>query len=353
MSSAQMELLLETMPDAVLVVTDAGGVRYVNEAAVELFGRPRQDLLGEQIAFSVKDGEPSEISISRRGETRLCEMRVVRFDWAGEPGHIASIRDRTDRVRAEEMRRRALALEAENARIQAASRLKTEFLANMSHELRTPLNAIIGFAQLLFDREVTPDATEYEEFLGDILANGKHLLRLISEILDLTKIEAGKLDLRPERVSFAHLAAEAIAMARPGIEKSRHLLEMDIDPSIGHVWVDPTRLRQLLHNYLSNAIKFTPAGGRITLRARREGPEHFRVEVEDTGIGIAPEDLPRLFVDFQQLDTGAAKRHQGTGLGLAITRRLVEAMGGSVGVSSQPACGSVFYAILPVGAAPR
>jgi signal transduction histidine kinase len=235
--------------------------------------------------------------------------------------------------------------------IEEASRLKSEFLASMSHELRTPLNAIIGFAELLYDGQVDPASPTHKEFLGDILCSGRHLLRLINDILDLAKVEAGKLEFRPEPVDVPRLVGEVVAILGPTAAEKQVRIETQVDPSVSSLTLDPARLKQVAYNYLSNALKFTPAGGRIVLRIKPDGLDRFRLEVEDTGIGIASTDLGRLFVEFEQLEAGAAERHQGTGLGLALVRRLVEAQGGSVGVTSMVGKGSTFHACLPLACA--
>ncbi len=233
------------------------------------------------------------------------------------------------------------------AELTRAGTYKSQFLANMSHELRTPLNAILGFTQLLHDAEVGPLNSEQREFLGNVLTSGRHLLRLINDVLDLAKVESGKLDFRPEQVDLPELIGEVNAILRTAAADKKVRVEVDVDPSIGRVMLDPARLKQVLYNYLSNALKFTPSGGVVRVRALPEGADRFRLEVHDTGAGIQPADLARLFVEFQQLDAGAAKKHAGTGLGLALTKRIVEAQGGSVGVRSTPGLGSVFHAVLP------
>src|SRR5207245_3553130 len=174
-----------------------------------------------------------------------------------------------------------------------------------------------------------------------------HLLRLINDALDLAKVESGKLDFRPESIDLAQVTGEVGAILRTTASEKQVRVEMAIDPAIGRVVLDPARLKQVLYNYLSNALKFTPAGSVVTVRTVPEGADFFRIEVHDTGDGIQPEELPRLFVEFQQLDAGAAKKHAGTGLGLALTKRIVEAQGGTVGVRSTPGAGSVFHAVLP------
>ncbi|HEX8112310.1 MAG TPA: response regulator [Kofleriaceae bacterium] len=281
------------------------------------------------------------------GEPIPTETRIINLATVGHNLAQINIVDLRERLRAEEIRRRSVDLEIQNRRIQEANRLKSEFLANMSHELRTPLNAIIGFAELLHDGQVDPASPTHKEFLGDILTSGRHLLQLINDVLDLAKVEAGKLEFRPEPVDVPRLVSEVIAILRTTAAHKQIRLDTQVDPSVAALTVDPARLKQVAYNYLSNALKFTPTGGNVTLRIKPNGPDQFRLEVEDTGIGIAPADLGRLFVEFQQLEAGAAKRHQGTGLGLALTRRLVEAQGGSVGVKSAVGAGSTFHACLP------
>ncbi len=264
------------------------------------------------------------------------------------PAVIRALRDADERIRTEEIRRRSVELELQNRRIQEANRLKSEFLANMSHELRTPLNAIIGFAELMHDGHVEPGSPTYREFLGDILASGRHLLQLINDVLDLAKVEAGRIELRPEPVDLLKLVGEVTAILRTIAAHKRVHVEIEVDPSVTDVVLDPQRFKQVAYNYLSNALKFTQVGGRVVARVvPTDDDAHFRFEVSDTGIGIATADQARLFVEFQQLEGGAAKRHQGTGLGLALTRRLVEAQGGSVGVRSTLGEGSTFFAVLP------
>lgn len=266
----------------------------------------------------------------------------------GRPTRMLGIvADITQQKQAEALRLDAERLAAENRQIQEATRLKSEFLANMSHELRTPLNAIIGFADLLHAGAVPTQSPKHQVFLGHIGTSGRHLLQLIDDVLDLSKVEAGKLEFYPEPVRLPVLVGEITDILEATATRAGVIMRTDLDPAAGDMLADPARLKQVLYNYLSNAIKFTPDGGLVTLRTRAEGPDQIRLEVEDSGIGIAPADLARLFVEFQQLDSGYTKRHQGTGLGLSLTRRLVEAQGGSVGVRSTLGVGSVFHAILP------
>jgi PAS domain S-box-containing protein len=260
---------------------------------------------------------------------------------------LGIVSDITEQRLAEEARLTALRLAAENSEIQQASRLKSLFLANMSHELRTPLNAIIGFSDLLHSGAVPAGSAKNREFLGHISTSGRQLLQLINDILDLSKVEAGKVEFKAQPLSLPALMQEVREMFMADLQRKSVALVVDLDPVLNEsIKTDPGRLRQALCNYVSNAIKFTRPGGHVTIRAREEGPAHFRIEVEDDGIGIAEADIPKLFSEFQQLDAGLDKQHQGTGLGLALTRRLIEAQGGRVGVRSELGRGSVFYLVM-------
>jgi signal transduction histidine kinase len=260
----------------------------------------------------------------------------------------AVVRDLTERKRLELERARARELETLSRRAEEASRLKSEFLANMSHELRTPLNAIIGFSALLHAGKAGALSDVQTEYLGDILTSSRHLLQLINDVLDLAKIEAGKVELKPAPVDLSQLVGEVRDTLRGvALDKSLQLVT-DVEPSLTEVVTDPRLLKQVLYNYLSNAIKFSNEAGQIAVTARA-GPEgYFTVAVTDQGIGIDSQDLPRLFHQFEQLDSGASKRYPGSGLGLALTKRIVEAQGGSVSVESEPGRGTTFSATLPL-----
>lgn len=228
-----------------------------------------------------------------------------------------------------------------------ATRMKSEFIANMSHEFRTPLNAVIGFSELLADGKAGRMTAEQKEYANDIRASGQHLLALINDILDLSRVEAGMMPFRPVPLRAETVADESVASLWPAIREKKLEIRREYDSGIGEVHLDPARLKQVFYNFLSNAIKFSPAESRIDVRVKSEDASFLRVEVQDEGPGISAADLPRLFLPFQQLDAGAAKQHAGTGLGLAVTRRIVEAQGGRVGVTSVPKKGSLFWAVLP------
>ncbi|HMG56020.1 MAG TPA: ATP-binding protein, partial [Kofleriaceae bacterium] len=310
-------------------------------------GRSSADAASHYIARALTGESPAFPWLFQAGGLLIpIEIRIINLAIVGRNLAQINIVDIRERLRADEIRRRSAELETQNRRIREASRLKSEFLANMSHELRTPLNAIIGFAELVFYGQVAPDSPEHHEFLGDILTSGRHLLQLINDILDLATIEAGKLELRPEPVAVASTIGEVAGVLRTLSLRKRIRVQVEADCSIEVVRIDPTRFKQVLYNYLSNALKFTPEGGSIVVRIGPESPDSFRLEVEDTGVGIAPDHIARLFVEFDQLDAAGGKP-PGTGLGLALTRKIVEAQGGSVGVRSRLGHGSVFHAVLP------
>ncbi|HSW26476.1 MAG TPA: response regulator, partial [Burkholderiaceae bacterium] len=282
------------------------------------------------------------------GSVHWLTTRGTFLSRPGEAGFVVGVViDNTARRQAEELRLHSTRLEAENRQIQEANRLKSEFLANMSHELRTPLNAVIGFADILRASGPLLPEEKRSDYLGHIATSGRHLLRLINDVLDLSKVESGKFDLLPEPLQLPKVANEVAGVLQAEAARKGLHLQLQIDPTLTDLVLDAARLRQMLYNLLSNAIKFTGAGGRVVMRAMPQGEHEVRIEVEDNGIGIAQADLPKLFRQFQQVHSGLAKTHPGTGLGLALTRHLAELHGGNIGVRSQPGVGSVFHLVLP------
>jgi signal transduction histidine kinase len=236
--------------------------------------------------------------------------------------------------------------------IEAASQHKSQFLASMSHELRTPLNAVIGLTEMLVTNAARFGTEKAQEPLRRVNAAGTHLLGLINQVLDLSKIEAGKLELNPQTVDLKPLIDEVIGTARQLAEQNKNRLVVEAQKNLGALTVDPMRLRQVLLNLLSNACKFTKQG-EVKLRARKvaNGRDFIELAVCDTGIGMTPEQQAKLFEEFSQADATTAQRFGGTGLGLAITRKLARMMGGDVSVTSEPGKGSVFTVRLPSDAA--
>lgn len=233
-----------------------------------------------------------------------------------------------------------------NMDIQAASAAKSQFMANMSHEFRTPLNAIIGFTEVLQDQIPGPLNEEQLEYLSDIHSAGQLLLRLINDVLDIAKVEAGHLDLFYETFSAAQIIRDAITTLRPAAEKKGLWMRWNLAPDLGLITADQMRLKQILYNLISNAVKFTETGGVTVSAAVEEGQLHLRVS--DTGIGIRPEDQERMFVEFSQLNSSNGKKYEGTGLGLALSKRLVEAHTGRIWLESEFNEGSTFHVLLPL-----
>jgi PAS domain S-box-containing protein len=364
-SEERFRLLVESIKGyAILMLHPGGAIAAWNAGAERLFERS-SDIVGETIATLIPDLDIAALEAAhgtatceaiRSDGTRFpIELEITPLDPHGmfvgivhdvsERKRLEALTEQKQR-RADELRRKADELAADNRRMQEASRLQSEFMANMSHELRTPLNAIIGFADLLHGGMVGPLDLQQREFMGDILRSSRHLLQLINDVLDLAKIEAGTLVVAPEPVDVGRVIAEVRDILR-GLAGDRRIdLELQLCDDLGSATVDPRKLRQILYNYVSNALKFTPEGGRVVVRAAAAG-DSFRVEVEDTGIGIAADDLRYLFLPFRQLDASATKRYAGTGLGLALTKRLAEAHGGKVGVHSVRGTGSTFWVELP------
>jgi len=364
----RLAALVESSRDAIISCSLDGKVTSWNRAAEVMFGRSAAQALGHRFTAlahfaetSVPTGSTEEIV---HGESQVPGERM-RYAKDGtlvviselvspvkdSKGHIVGVshilRDVSVQRRVEKIRAEKLRLRAENERILATSRMKSAFVATMSHELRTPLNAIIGFSSLLsMDVSALTDEKR-RQFLGHITSSGKHLLRLINDILDLSKVESGTFEYFPERVDLHSLIEDTVATLRPSMLAQSVQVKIHIDPDLTDVDADPARLKQSLYNYLSNAIKFSSRGGHVHVQAMPEGADRFRVEVIDFGIGIPDGGIAKLFVPFQQLDAGANRRHQGTGLGLALTRQLVEAQGGSVGARSNFNEGSTFYLVLP------
>jgi signal transduction histidine kinase len=233
--------------------------------------------------------------------------------------------------------------------LEVASRHKSEFLANMSHELRTPLNAIVGFSQVLKQKLFGEVNDKQDEYLDDILSSADHLLSLINDILDLSKVEAGQVELERGLFSLREALERGVVMVRERAVKNGVQLSLELDPNVDLVEGDERRIRQVVFNLLSNAVKFTPAGGRVDVSTSRVGGE-VQVAVTDTGPGIADGDQARIFEEFQQAHSGNGERPEGTGLGLALSRSLVELHGGRIWVESEAGKGSTFTFTIPAGA---
>jgi PAS domain S-box-containing protein len=356
-----------------------GSIRRFNQAVCELLRRSPQEVMG-RMAWEFADPEQQEqlrgsmlgrIAAGAGSGPFECDyllpdggcIRVevretpVRDEWGRVTGVCRSLLDVTERnmaaVAARKVSAYAFELQSRNEQLiaalqgaRAAGEAKTRFVASVSHELRTPLNAIIGFSELMLDGAAGPTTEEQAEYLGDILSSARHLLDLINDILDLSKLDAGKMQFRPERCDLADLLKEVCDVIRPLADK-KSLAVSTVVAGPMDASIDPSRFKQVLYNFLSNAVKFTPDGGQIAVRLSLEDGPAARVEVEDNGIGIAAQELPMLFQEFHQFSNGRASG-QGTGLGLALTKRIVEAQGGRVEARSTQGEGSVFSAVLPL-----
>ena len=259
---------------------------------------------------------------------------------------------------SEAMASRELAIK--NQQLEEASRMKSEFLANMSHELRTPLNAIIGFSEVLGDGLLGDLSSQQKEAVNDIFTSGNHLLSLINDILDLSKVEAGKMTLELDALQAAALVQAGLQVVREVAMTHNLRLVTDVAEGLGSIWLDGRKVKQILYNLLSNAVKFTPDGGEVHVVVRRverqplpDGPfeSYLELVVRDSGIGISAEDQARLFQPFTQIDSTLARRYEGTGLGLAMVKQLAELHGGAVALESSPGRGSTFTVWLPWRAA--
>jgi signal transduction histidine kinase len=253
------------------------------------------------------------------------------------------------RFQEEELRQKNYQLEQQNLAIQEANRLKTEFVSIVSHELRTPLTSIQGYAELLLEDEQI--AQEHRESLAIVKKNSERLLGLINDLLDVSRMEAGRLDLHRTSLDLVHLIREVAGSLRPLIETKRQQLRLDLSGGLPAVWADADRVTQILTNLIANAHKYTPVEGSIMVAARRDDG-FVRVEVTDTGTGLSPEDQAQLFTKFFRAHDRSSQVGGGTGLGLVITRLLVELHGGQITVSSAPGQGSTFSFSLPALEAP-
>jgi two-component system CheB/CheR fusion protein len=298
-----------------------------------------EDILPQKAAFDNYEVEHDFSTIGRR--IMLLNARQIQRGSGKERIILLAIEDITERKQVEN------AMHAAKQAVEAASRAKSEFLANMSHELRTPLNSIIGFSEVLHDQAFGPLNPKQTKYVDNVLTSGQHLLSLINDILDLSKVEAGKMTVEARSFVVRPMLENALILVKERAMKRGLMLSLEAPDDLT-VSADERMLKQILFNLLSNAVKFTEPGGRIAVTAERAGDD-LRVSVADTGIGIKPEDQARLFTEFEQLDSGYDRMHQGTGLGLAITRKFVELHGGRIWAESEgEGKGSTFRFTLPL-----
>lgn len=357
-SDQSLHALLEAMPDAIVMVDRSGRIAHANSQAERLFRADREQLVGQPVETLLparfraahaghRDGffahpRPRGMGaglelFGRRADEEEFPVEISLSPVQTESGTmvLSAIRDVTERKRVE-------------ASLLQASRLKSQFLANMSHELRTPLNGIIGFSELLVDGRVGALTEEQHSFLQDILDGGRHLLHLVNDLLDISKIEAGRMELQEETFALVAAVKEAVAVLAPAASEKSIELRVRVPPDFAVIHLDRQKFKQVLLNLASNAVKFTDAGGRVDIEIDVPVSGELRLSVRDTGIGIAADDLPRLFGEFQRVESGVSDRRPGTGLGLALTKRLVELQGGRIEVDSELGAGSRFTVHLPV-----
>jgi PAS domain S-box-containing protein len=366
--------LLESAPDAILELDHEGRIVLLNRMTEQLFGYSREELLGQTVEVLVPEAlrvahvrnraqyvkQPvtrpmgSGLKLeARRKDGSLFPVEISLSPVKTESGFrvTAIVRDISERRQLEDQLRTAQEkyigeLELRNREIERANQLKTEFLANMSHELRSPLHTVIGFAELLVEESVGHLNEKQKRFMTHIHSDSLHLLELINDLLDLSKIEAGRLELQQETFHVEPVVEEALSSVRPrATAKSVEVLTEIAMPMA--VLADRIRLKQILHNLLSNAVKFTPDGGKVRVDASPRD-RFAEISVSDTGIGIPEDQHQAVFDKFYQVRAAKKGGPEGTGLGLAITKRLVEQHGGRIWLKSEPGSGSCFTFTIPL-----
>lgn len=380
--------LIESNIDALITTDPRGTITDVNSQMMALTECTRDELIGAPFKNYFTDPGRAEAGINQvlnegkvtnyelTARARSGRLTVVSYNATtfhdrdrNLQGVFAAARDMTELKQFEEV------LQLKNTQLEEASRTKSEFLANMSHELRTPLNAIIGFSRAIKDELLGEITDEQREYVGDILSSGNHLLSLINDILDLSKVEAGKMTLDLERVDLASVLANSVSIIRERAAANRVRVELNMEGELPALEADPRKLKQILYNLLSNAVKFTVEGGLVSLSAagttRSEvgkpvcswpgrtfplpdsnNDDFLRISVKDSGIGISGEDMLLLFQPFSQIDSSLARKFEGTGLGLVMVKSIAELHGGTVAVESHAETGSCFTVWLPLRRVP-
>ena len=366
----EQHAVLDAIHDGILFVDAELRVRLANRAYREMWGVPEgvsesAPTLVEVMEYNRSynayelDGELWESYVARRiervregnvapEELRRADGKILQYECQVLPddARMISYFDMTQIKLAEQSLREA------KEQAEAATRTKSQFLANMSHELRTPLNAVIGMAEMLREEADEVHQESFLEPLGRIIVASKHLSKLINEVLDLSKIEAGRLELQLEEFEVGPMLEEAVITAQPLAERNQNRLDIGLDGDLGFMRSDITRVRQILLNLLSNACKFTHQG-EVRLEARREMAEDMEwleITVSDTGIGVNESDIDRLFEEFTQADSSTTRKYGGSGLGLAISRRLCHLLGGDIGARNRTGAGATFTVALPMQA---
>ncbi|MES2942828.1 MAG: PAS domain S-box protein [Pseudomonadota bacterium] len=376
--------LIESNIDALMMTDPQGFISDVNQQMITLTGRARNELIGAPCRNFFTDPARADAAIkqvlaentvnnyeltvrAQNGQETVVSYNAATFHNRDDQlqGVVAAARDVTERKRFER------ALQEKNVELQHASSMKSEFLATMSHELRTPLNAIIGFSEALKDGLMGPMSETQQEYIGDIFTSGQHLLSLINDILDLSKVEAGMMELELEPVELNTLLSGSLSIVKEEALAQCITLELVTEQDLGQPVLDMRKTKQIVYNLLANAVKFSTNGAHITLRARRvprdavgqltggwpvygfpladnEYTEFLEISVSDSGIGISEKNMAKLFQAFSQIDSSLARKFQGTGLGLAMVKQLAELHGGTVALASAEGQGARFSVWLPL-----
>ncbi|WP_411881115.1 PAS domain S-box protein [Polaromonas sp. YR568] len=387
-SEARTLAILAAAVDAIIIIDASGTIESLNKAAERLFGYTSPEMVGQNVKMLMPAPYKAEhdgylrnytgtgvkkiigigrevVGLRKNGETFPMELAVSEVQTGGRRLFTGIVRDITQRKHIEH------SLHEKNTELERASRMKSEFLATMSHELRTPLNAIIGFSEALKDGLIGPMTDSQTEYAGDIFSSGQHLLSLINDILDLSKVEAGMMTLELEETDLKTLLSSCLSIVKEKAGAHRISLELDTSENLGVSFMDVRKTKQIAYNLLANAVKFSAVGSRVTLSARRvpraavgtvdgdwtvhgfpladDSCDAFsEISVRDAGIGISAADMAKLFQAFSQIDSSLARKFEGTGLGLAMVKQLAELHGGTVAVASAEGEGALFVVWLPL-----
>jgi len=368
-----LSCIVDNLVDGLITIDEKGIIHSFNSAAEKIFGYNADEIIGENVKTLMPEPFRAEhdgylhnyistekkkiIGIGRQveglrkdGEAFPLDLAVSEIYTDGKRQFIGTVRDITERVLAEQN------IADKNRELEQNNRMKSEFLANMSHELRTPLNAIIGFSEVLKDGMTGQMSEQQTDYIGEIFNSGQHLLSLINDILDLSKIESGKMELDLEQTNIPDLLHNSLSIIKEKAMKHRIKISQEIGDGIENCWIDRRKIKQIVFNLLSNAVKFTPDGGSVYLRVHKitnkkmdaSSNENFlEISVSDTGIGISDADQKKLFSAFVQADSSLARKYEGTGLGLVIIKKLAELHGGTVDMRSEQGKGSTFTVWLP------